>query len=165
MTDAARARAQPVLHLVMPGLEVARAEPRPRETVTAFLRRTGWAWRDRQYGWQFKKGLPTVLEINGEAVLRKSWSRRRIAANDNVRFVSYPLGGGNNTAEQIIALTALIAVSAFAGPLGGSIASALSLPGFAGTLIGAGIAVGGALPVSAVRIVNFQFEELYGVCS
>jgi hypothetical protein len=29
----------------MPGLEVARAEARPRETVTAFLRRTGWVRR------------------------------------------------------------------------------------------------------------------------
>jgi hypothetical protein len=31
-----------VLHLAMPGLEIAQAVPRPRETVTAFLRRTGW---------------------------------------------------------------------------------------------------------------------------
>jgi sulfur carrier protein ThiS len=84
---------RPVLHLVMPGLEIAQAVPRPRETVTAFLRRTGWGRRDRVYGWQFSKGLPTVLEINGEPVLRKSWARRRIAASDEVRFVSYPLGG------------------------------------------------------------------------
>jgi hypothetical protein len=66
-----------VRHLVMPGLEVARAEARPRETVTAFLRRTGWATRDRTYGWQFRKGLPTILEINGEAVMRRDWRRRR----------------------------------------------------------------------------------------
>jgi hypothetical protein len=57
-----RARREPAIvrHLVMPGLEVARAEARPRETVTAFLRRTGWATRDRKYGWQFRKGLPTA---------------------------------------------------------------------------------------------------------
>jgi hypothetical protein len=60
-----------IRHLVMPGLEVARAEARKRETVTAFLRRTGWATRDPRYGWQFRKGLPTILEIDGEAVLRK----------------------------------------------------------------------------------------------
>ena len=77
-----------VRHLVMPGLEVARAEARPRETVTAFLRRTGWATRDRRYGWQFRKGLPTILEINGEAVLRRDWRRRRIGARAEVRFVS-----------------------------------------------------------------------------
>src|SRR5215468_8435172 len=83
-----------VRHLVMPGLEVARAEAQPRETVTAFLRRTGWARRDRKYGWQFRKGLPTILEINGEAVLRRDWRRRRIGACAEVRFVSCPRGGG-----------------------------------------------------------------------
>ena len=56
----------------MPGLEVACADARKRETVTAFLRRTGWASHDRDFGWQFRKGLPTILEINGEAVLRKA---------------------------------------------------------------------------------------------
>jgi hypothetical protein len=64
----------------MPGLEVARAEARPRETVTAFLRRTGWATRHHKYGWQFRKGLPTILEIDGEAVLRRDWRHRRIGA-------------------------------------------------------------------------------------
>ncbi|MFT4116585.1 hypothetical protein [Bradyrhizobium sp.] len=152
---------QPVVHLVMPGVEVARAESRPRETVTAFLRRVGWASRDKKYGWQFKKGLPTILEINGEAVLRRDW-RRRIAANDNVRFVSYPLGGGGgSTAKQVVGLVALVAVTAFAGPVGGAVASALSLPGAAGTAIGAGLAIGGALQVSAVRFVNFHFEDTY----
>jgi hypothetical protein len=67
------------------------------------------------HGWQFRKGLPTVLEINGEPVMRKSWARRRFAANDDVRFVSYPLGGnGQGGAKQITGLVALIAVSAFA---------------------------------------------------
>ena len=109
-----RARREPAIvrHLVMPGLEVARAEARPRETVTAFLRRTGWATRDRKYGWQFRKGLPTVLEINGEAVLRRDWRRRRIGMRAEVRFVSYPLGG-NGGAKQVVQLVALIAVSAF----------------------------------------------------
>jgi hypothetical protein len=82
-----RARAEPAIvrHVVMPGLEVGSAAARPRETVTAFLRRTQWAARDRHYGWRFRKGLPTILEINGEAVLRKQWTRRRIAvpAGDN----------------------------------------------------------------------------------
>lgn len=158
---------QPVLHLVMPGMEVASATPKPRETVSAFLRRTGWATRDRVYGWQFRKGLPTILEINGEPVLRKNWSRRRIKTDDNVRFVSYPMGGqgGGNTTKQVIGLVALVAVSAFAAPLGGALASALSLPGWAGTAIGAGLAIGGSLHVSAARIVNFQVEDFYSVCS
>jgi hypothetical protein len=65
-----RAARAPVIvqDLMMPGVEVACAEARPRETVTAFLRRTGWATHDRTYGWQFHKGLPTILEINGECV-------------------------------------------------------------------------------------------------
>ncbi|OKO83380.1 hypothetical protein AC629_22835 [Bradyrhizobium sp. NAS80.1] len=146
-----RAR-QPVVHLVMPGIEVARAEPRPRETVTAFLRRTGWAWRDRRYGWQFRKGLPTVLEINGEAVLRKSWSRRRIAANDNVRFVSYPLGG-NGGAKRIIGLVALIAVAAFATFVTGGGAAALLGSGFASGTFGAAV-LGGAIGIGGSLLVN-----------
>jgi hypothetical protein len=128
-----RARRDPatVRHLVMPGLEVARAEARPRETVTAFLSRTGWATRDRRYGWQFRKGLPTILEINGEAVLRTDWRRRRIGARADVRFVSYPLGG-NGGAKQILGLVSLIAVSAFAFWAGPIVAGAL---GFAGSAL------------------------------
>lgn len=146
----------PVLHLVMPGLEVARELPRPRETVSAFLRRTGWAARDRKYGWQFRKGLPTVLEINGEAVLRKSWARRRIAANDNVRFVSYPLGGGGNGgAKQVIGLVALVAVAAFAaavtgGAAAGLLGAAFSAGHFGAYALGAAIGIGGSLLINAL---------------
>ncbi|MBB4395164.1 hypothetical protein [Bradyrhizobium sp. ERR14] len=71
---------RPVLHVVMPRAEVARETPLPRETVTAFLRRSDWATRGRKYGWQFKKGLPTILEMNGEAVLRRDWRRREATA-------------------------------------------------------------------------------------
>jgi hypothetical protein len=56
---------------MMPGMEVARAEARPRETVMEFLRRTGWATHDRKYGWQFRKRPLTIVEINGEAVSRR----------------------------------------------------------------------------------------------
>ena len=144
-----RARAEPAIvrHFVMPGLEVGSATAKPRETVTAFLRRTGWAARDRQYGWQFKKGLPTILEINGEAVLRKQWTRRRIGANDNVRFVSYPLGGaGGGGAKQIIGLVALVAVSAFAIWAGPLVAGALGFGGstLVGGLATAAIGLGGS---------------------
>ena len=40
-----RARTEPAIvrHVVVPGLEVGSGAARPRETVTAFLRRTGWA--------------------------------------------------------------------------------------------------------------------------
>ncbi|WP_456705852.1 host specificity factor TipJ family phage tail protein [Bradyrhizobium sp. USDA 4452] len=141
-----------VTHMVMPGLEVASAEPRRGETVTAFLRRTGWAVRDREYGWQFRKGLPTILEINGEAVLRKDWRRRRIRAADVVRFTSYPLGGGNGGgAKQVIGLIALVAVSAFAFWAGPALAGALfGDSALAGSLLTAGIAIGGSLLVNAL---------------
>ncbi|MFK4538022.1 sulfur carrier protein ThiS [Bradyrhizobium ottawaense] len=159
----ADATRRPVLHHVMPGLEVARAEPRPRETVTAFLRRTGWAKRDRTYGWQFRKGLPTILEINGEAVLRKSWSRRRIAANDNVRFVSYPLGGGGSGAKQVIGMVALIAVSAFA--LGAPALLGLAAGSFAAIATTAVIAAGGSLSASNVMPITLEPKEFYDVGS
>ncbi|MFT4115602.1 hypothetical protein [Bradyrhizobium sp.] len=148
---------RPVLHMVMPGLEVARAEPLPRETITAFLRRTGWAWRDRKYGWQFKKGLPTTLEINGEPVLRKSWARRRIAANDNVRFVSYPMGGGgsNGAKEVVVGLVALVAVAAFAAAVSGGAAAnllgaAFSAGHFGAYALGAAITLGGGCLVNVL---------------
>jgi hypothetical protein len=152
----ARREAATVRHLVMPGIEVARAEARPRETVTAFLRRTGWATRDRKYGWQFRKGLPTVLEIDGEAVLRRDWRRRRIGAGADVRFVSYPLGR-NGGAKQIAGLVALIVVSAFAfwaGPIVAGAVGAGAL-GAAGSAIAGGLAtgllgLGGALLVNAL---------------
>ncbi|MES2030834.1 MAG: host specificity factor TipJ family phage tail protein [Pseudomonadota bacterium] len=143
-SDAAR---KPVLHVVMPGCEVARAEIKPRETISAFLRRTGWASKDRQYGWQFKKGLPTVLEVNGEPVLRKFWTSTRIAANDNVRFVSYPLGGQGNGVKQVIGLVALVAVSAFALWAGPALFGAGTFGALATT---AAIGIGGSLLINAL---------------
>jgi hypothetical protein len=140
----------------MPGLEVARELPRARETVESFLRRTGWAVRDSRYGWQFRKGLPTICEINGEAVLRRDWRRRRIRATDELRFVSHPLGGnGNGGAKQIVGLVALIAVAAFATFVTGGGAAALLGTAFgAGTLgaaaLGAAIGIGGALLINAL---------------
>ncbi len=140
------ANRNPVTHLVMPGVEVGRDTPRKGETVTAFLRRTGWAHRDPTYGWQFRKGLPTVLEVNGEPVLRKQWRHTKIAANDNVRFVSYPLGGQGSTGKQIIGLVALVAVAALsAGIAGGALATGgLFAAGSTSAYIAAGaIGVGG----------------------
>ena len=149
---------QPIRHIVAPGAEVARAFPRRRETMTAFLRRTGWAKRDRVYGWQFPKGLPTILEINGEPVLRKEWSRRRMKLGDQARFISVPLGtqGGNN--KQVIGLVALAAVGAFAAWAGPAAISALLPSGFApgalatgaGWAVTAGICTGGQLRIDAL---------------
>jgi hypothetical protein len=68
-------------------------------------------------------------------------------------------------ALQVIGLVALVAVAAFARPLGGAVAGALSLPAGFGTAIGAGLAIGGSLQVSSARRVNFQFENFYNVGS
>ncbi|MGJ4893785.1 host specificity factor TipJ family phage tail protein [Bradyrhizobium oligotrophicum] len=149
---------RPVVHLVMPGLEVASAVPRPRETVAAFLRRTGWARRDSRHGWQFARGLPTILEVNGEAVLRADWRRRRIGAADSVRFLSFPRGGGGggrNQGKSVIGLVALIAVAAFATFITGGGAAALLGASFgAGTFgaaaLGAAIGLGGSLLINAL---------------
>ena len=143
---------RPVLHVVAPGLEVAQATPRKGETVTAFLRRTGWATRDPKYGWQFRKRLPTILEVNGEAILRKDWRRTKIAANDNVRFVSFPRGGKQG--KQVLGLVALVAVAAFAAWAGPAVAAGLGLTGTAATITGGlvtgAIGLGGALLVNAL---------------
>lgn len=144
-----RAERAPVLHVVMPGVEIARQAPRANETVTAFLRRTGWAKRDKDYGWQFARGLPTVLEVNGEPVLRKRWASTRIAANDNVRFVSYPLGGQGGNAKQVIGLVALLAVSAFAAWAPAALFG-MTAGSFAALGTTAAIGLGGALLVNAL---------------
>lgn len=149
---------QPVLHVVAPGLEVARETPRKGETVTAFLRRTGWAYRDAKYGWQFRKGLPTILQVNGECVLRKDWRTTRIAANDNVRFVSFPRGGGKGGTKQVIGLVALVALAAFAGPLASAGLGALGIAPTtaiiggltAGQLATGALLLGGSLLISAL---------------
>lgn len=144
-----RAARAPVLHVVMPGVEVGRQAPRANETVTAFLRRTGWAKRDRQYGWQFARGLPTVLEVNGEAVLRKRWASTRIAANDNVRFVSYPLGGRGGNVKQVIGLVALVAVTAFAAWAPAALFG-MTAGSFGALATTAAIGLGGSLLVNAL---------------
>lgn len=149
---------QPVVHVVAPGFEVAREMPRKGETVTAFLRRTGWAYRDPKYGWQFRKGLPTILEVNGECVLRKDWRKTRIAANDNVRFVSFPNGGGKGGFKQVVGLVALVALAAFAAPLAGAALGAMGISAStaviggltAGQLATGALLLGGSLLISAL---------------
>jgi hypothetical protein len=140
---------RPVLHVVAPGLEVAQAGARKGETVTAFLRRTGWATRDPRYGWQFRKRLPTYLTVNGDAVLRKDWRKTRIAANDNVCFISVPRGGKQG--KQVLGLVALVAVAAFAAWAGPVLAASyFGGSAIAGSLLTAAIGLGGALLVNAL---------------
>ncbi|MCO5129278.1 MAG: hypothetical protein M9932_01770 [Xanthobacteraceae bacterium] len=146
-----RVARNPVVHEVAPGLQVAQAVPRKGETITAFLRRTGWATRDPKYGWQFSKRLPTILEVNGEAVLRKDWRRTKIAANDNVRFVSFPRGGNGKQGKQVLGLVALIAISAFAAWAGPALAAQFSVAGWVGSAITGGIGLGGELRINILE--------------
>jgi hypothetical protein len=55
---------------------------------------------DRRHGWQFREGLPTIPEINGEAVLRENRQRRRIGVQAEIRFPSHPLGGNGGQAGR-----------------------------------------------------------------
>ena len=143
-----RAVRRPVTHVVAPGLEVGRATAKRRETIAGFLARTNWATLDPQYGWQFRKGLPTIIEVNGEAVLRREWRKRRIRAEDTVRFVSFPAGGGQGGgAKQILGLVALVAISAFAIWAGPALFGAGT---FGAYLTTAAIGIGGSLLVSAL---------------
>lgn len=144
-----------IVHIALPGYEVARETPKPRETVSAFLRRVGWAKLHSKYGWQFRNGLPTILEVNGVPVLRKAWRSTKIAANDNVRFISRPLGGQRGgSGKQILGLVALVAVSAFALWAGPALAAGLGLAGISATVVGglatAGIAVAGSLLINSL---------------
>lgn len=150
VATAKRNQRRPVLHVVAPGLEVARAAPLKGETVTAFLRRTGWATRDPRYGWQFRKRLPTILEVNGEAILRKEWRRTKIAANDNVRFVSFPRGGGKQ-GKQILGIVALVAVAAFAGWAGPALASQFGIGTAGAYATTAAIGIGGELRINMLE--------------
>jgi hypothetical protein len=90
-------------------------------------------------------------------VLRRDWRRRRISARAEVRFVSYPLGGGGsgNGTKQVIGLVALIAVAAFAtfvtdGAAAGLLGSAFAAGTFGASALGAAIGIGGALLVNAL---------------
>lgn len=150
VATAKRIQRNPVIHVVAPGLEIAQARPRKGETITAFLRRTGWATKDARYGWQFRKRLPTILEVNGEAVLRKDWRRTKIAANDNVRFVSFPRGGGKQ-GKQILGIVALVAVAAFAGWAGTALATQFGLGTVGATALTGAIGLGGELHINILE--------------
>lgn len=111
------------------------------EMVTGFLARAGWRF-----------DLPTICLINGECYGRAEWPTRALAVNDNVEFISRPLGSGSggSTAKSIASVVALVALTALAGPTGfiGS-ALATSLGSGFGALASAAIVGAGAVPVAA----------------
>lgn len=123
-------------------LPVAEARAAMGETVAAYLTRVAWRFE-----------LPTVLTINGEFYGRAEWEARAFSANDQVEFISRPLGGGsggNSTVKSIASVVALVALTAIAGPtgfIGSALASSLGSVG--GAIAGAAILGAAAAPVAA----------------
>lgn len=149
-----------VYHRVLPGLEVARQEARVGETVTAFLRRTGWAKRHPKHGWQFSNRLPTILQIDGRDVMRSSWRNSRLRAGSVVNFVSRPLGGqgsgSGSSGKSVIGIISLVAVAALAGWLGPMIGGAL--PGVFGGF-GSALATGVIPSVGGLGLIDLKPQE------
>jgi hypothetical protein len=149
----------PILHIALPGFRIAQEQPR-QETISAFLKRTGWASRTKS-GWKFSNTpLPTICVINGAPVLRKEWSKRQIGPTDQIQFWSRPQGGGM-TGTQIAGLAAVLALTVFAPYLGGLAVGAAFGSAAAGMTIGAtgvtlasvagaAIALGGTLLIATL---------------
>jgi sulfur carrier protein ThiS len=97
-------------------------------------------------GWQFN--LPTVCKVNGEYFARSEWATYRVAANDNVEFVSRPLGGmggqGGSSAKSIGAIVAMVALTALAPWAMG----AIGLTGTAASIGSSLLIAGGAMAIS-----------------
>lgn len=122
----------PVLHIAAPGIELARAMPKARETIAGFLRRTGWS----------TTRTPTICVVDGEPVLRAQWRKTRIKAGMSVLFQSLPRGGGMNGAS-IAGLLGMIALTALAPYAASAII---------GTALGAGAAIGKAVISGAILL-------------
>lgn len=134
----------PVLHIAAPGIELARAMPRARETVAGFLRRIGWS----------TTRTPTICIVNGEPVLRAQWRKTRIKAGMSVLFQSLPRGGSMNGAS-VAGLLGMIALTALAPWAAGGIATALGISGAIGTqIISGAILLGGGFLLSTLTAVK-----------
>ena len=86
--------------------------------------------------------------VNGKPVLREQWRRYRIKPNDEVIFLSRPLGGRGGTGKSVLGLVAIIALSAFAPWVGAAL-----FPGSAllGALAGGAIGIGGPALMNALE--------------
>jgi sulfur carrier protein ThiS len=97
-------------------------------------------------GWRFD--LPTVCKVNGAYYSRTEWATHRLAANDNVEFVSRPLGGmsgnGGSSAKSIGAIVAMVALTALAPWAMG----AIGLTGAAASIGSSLLIAGGAMAIS-----------------
>lgn len=130
----------PVLHIAAPGIELARAMPRSRETVASFLRRIGWS----------TTRTPTICVVDGEPVLRAQWRKTRIKAGMSVLFQSLPRGGQMNGAS-IAGLIGMIALTALA-PWAGALAFGAGTIG--ASILSGAILLGGGFLLSTLTAVK-----------
>lgn len=95
-------------------------------------------------GWRFD--LPTVCKVNGVYYSRAEWATHRLAANDNVEFLSRPLGGSNSgySGKSIGAIVAMVALTALAPWAMG----AIGLTGTAASVGSSLLIAGGAMAIS-----------------
>ncbi|WP_428031481.1 host specificity factor TipJ family phage tail protein [Ancylobacter sp.] len=126
----------PVLHVMLPGGEVARLVPKPRESIGRFIKRAGWP---------INEWATICVRIRGGEtgpVMRADW-RQRIRKGDQIVFLSRPRGGAGGT-KNLIALLGMVAISALAPGIGTAIAGSLFAAGttaYAVTAAVAGVAV------------------------
>ena len=121
---------------------LAELSPRRGETVAAFVTRSGW---DLAL-------MPTVCRIGSRYYGRAEWDKRKIRANDNVIFISRPMGGGGGGGQgkSIGAAVALIALAVLAPYAAPAIAGAIGFGGstLAASLISTALIAGGSLLLS-----------------
>ncbi len=131
----------PVLHVMLPGGEVARLVPRRAESLASFIARAGWPINE----W----ATICVRTRGGETgpVMRADW-RQRIRKGDQIVFLSRPRGGAGGT-RNLIALLGMVAISALAPGIGTAIAGSL----VSGGVLAAGSAAAGiAASVAGVAV-------------
>lgn len=129
----------------MPGHEVGRVPLVVGETIATHVRRARWAKAMDDGSWEFR--LPTICTVNGSPVLQREWTRYQLRADDQVIFLSRPMGGGGGNGKSVLGLVAVVALAAFAPWAGGAIAGALTLPG-AGGLIANAISARGSVLIT-----------------
>jgi sulfur carrier protein ThiS len=120
--------------LVLPIAEYRTWKRKP--TIEQVLAETGWRF-----------DLPTVCKVNGIYYGRTEWATHKLTANDNVQFLSRPLGGGaggGSTAKSIGAIVAMVALTALVPWAMG----AIGLTGMAASIGSSLLIAGGALAIS-----------------
>jgi hypothetical protein len=145
-SDNARVRIE---HRIEPSFVERAADAVPGEKISEFLLRQGWSKQEKIDGklrWTWR--LPTICVVNGQPLLQRQWKRRRIAANDNIEFISRPLGG--NRGKAIAGIVGTIALATFAPWASGALLSAGFSPLFAYGSVAA-ICVGGSLLIIGSR--------------